>query len=99
MRIPLLSLFLLFLASHLSGKYPQNDDCPGAIDLGVLPMDCSGQIYNNVNAEPGNLAVLGGVPGCFNGNTVNRDVYFTFSTNDTLVDITILLQGTDIPQR
>lgn len=96
MRIPLLSLFLLFLASRLSGQAPQNDDCPGAIDLGILPMDCSGQIYNNVNAAPGNLSVLGGVPGCFNGNTVNRDVYFTFSTNDTLVDITILLQGTDM---
>lgn len=89
-------MFFLFLTSALAAQAPANDNCAGAIDLGVLPMDCSGEIYNNVNATPGNLGVLGSVPNCFNGGNVNRDVYFTFTTNDTLVDVSIILQGTQM---
>ncbi|MCO6475316.1 MAG: CUB domain-containing protein, partial [Phaeodactylibacter sp.] len=94
MRISLLSLFFLFLTLALAGQAPVNDNCAGAIDLGVLPADCSGQIYNNVNATASGLGA-GNIPNCFNGGNVNRDVYFTFTTNDTLRDVSIILQGTD----
>lgn len=94
MRISLLSLFFLFLALTLLGQAPPNDNCAGAIDLGVLPADCSGQVYTNVNATSSGLGV-GNIPNCFNGGNVNRDVYFSFSTNDTLIDVSIILQGTD----
>ena len=58
-------------------------------------MDCSGEIYTNVNATASSPGA-GNIPACFNGGNVNRDVYFTFTTNDTLIDVSILLQGTEM---
>lgn len=94
MRITLLFLFLLFLTLSLPGQAPVNDNCAGAINLGVLPADCSGQVYTNVNATASSIGA-GNIPSCFNGGNVNRDVYFSFTTNDTLIDVSIILQGTE----
>lgn len=82
----------MLMASTLAGQAPVNDNCAGAIDLGVLPA-CSDAVYNNVNATASSIGA-GNIPNCFNGGNVNRDVYFSFTTNDTLIDVSIILQGT-----
>lgn len=92
MRILLTTLSFVFLTASLIAQ-PVNDDCNGLVDLGVLPA-CPDDVFTNVGATASNIG-FGNIPSCFNGGSVNRDVWFSFTTNDTLIDISIILQGTD----
>lgn len=86
-----LSLCLIFYTAHLIAQ-PQNDDCDGAIDLGVLPY-CETAIYTNIDAT---TSVIGtnNIPTCFNGGSVENDVWFKFtipsdgSSKDFKIDLT-----------
>ncbi|MEQ8703745.1 MAG: CUB domain-containing protein, partial [Phaeodactylibacter sp.] len=95
MRIlSILTLLLLFQIA-LSAQ-PANDDCDGLIALGNLPA-CGDEIYDNLNATPSDIGE-GNIPGCFNGGSVDRDVWFSFTTTSDIIDVTITLQGaTDGP--
>ena len=71
-----LLLYLTFYTSILFAQ-PQNDDCDGAIDLGVLPY-CETTVYTNIDAS---TSVIGAnnIPTCFNGGSVENDVWFKFT--------------------
>ncbi|MCB0572033.1 MAG: gliding motility-associated C-terminal domain-containing protein [Phaeodactylibacter sp.] len=92
MRVFLTILSLFVMAASLLAQ-PVNDNCDGVIGLGVLPA-CPDDIFTNVGATASNIG-FGNIPACFNGGSVARDVWFAFTTNDTLIDISIILQGTD----
>ncbi len=92
MRI-LLTAFCVLSFSALLSAQPINDDCDGVAILGVLP-SCTDDIYTNVDATTSNIG-FGNIPTCFNGGGVQRDVWFAFTTNDTLIDITITVQGVE----
>ncbi len=93
-------ILLLFICAFQSFAQPVNDDCDGLIDLGVAPycpdITISGnetEIYNNIDATP---SVVGDDdPSCFNGGLVNRDVWFSFTTTDTILDYTITVMGVE----
>lgn len=80
----------ILLFGTLSFAQPTNDNCSGAIDLGVLPA-CGNDIYTNVDATSQSGF---DIPSCFNGGNVPRDVWFSFTTSD-FSDLTITILGTD----
>ncbi|MCB9277027.1 MAG: choice-of-anchor L domain-containing protein [Lewinellaceae bacterium] len=71
---------------------PQNDDCGGLIDLGVAPACPESVFFTNVGATASNIG-FGNIPDCFNGGTVQHDVWFAFTTSDTIFDYTITVTG------
>lgn len=71
---------------------PANDDCDGLIDLGVAPNCQTDVIYTNVDATASDIGV-GNNPLCFNGGTVQNDVWFAFTTSDTIFDYSFTVQG------
>ena len=86
------TLFLLLILPFFLLAQPQNDDCGGLIDLGVAPACSESVFYSNVGATASNIG-FGNIPGCFNGGTVQRDVWFAFTTSDTIFDYTITVTG------
>lgn len=90
MRLILRFIPLLFFASALTAQ-PVNDDCDGVIDLGTLPA-CTEDVYDNVGATASDIG-FGNIPACFNGGSVQRDVFFSFTTTADLTDVTITLTG------
>jgi gliding motility-associated-like protein len=84
-----LSLFILPL---LAFAQPVNDDCGGLIDLGVAPACPDTVFFNNIDATASDIG-FGNIPECFNGGTVQNDVWFAFTTSDTIFDYTITLTG------
>ncbi len=83
------AIFLLF--SSLALAQPVNDDCPGIINLGVAPA-CPQQFFSNVNATASNIG-FGNNPSCFNGGIAPRDVWFAFTSSDTIFDYSITVTG------
>ncbi len=86
----LITAILLSFAAAATAQ-PANDDCPGVIDLGVAP-SCPQQFFSNVNATATNIG-FGNNPSCFNGGLAPRDVWFSFTTNDTIFDYSITVTG------
>lgn len=84
-------LFFLALPIFLLAQ-PQNDDCSGLIDLGVAPACPESVFFTNVGATASNIG-FGNIPECFNGGTVQNDVWFSFTTSDTIFDYTITVTG------
>mgnify|MGYP000081805927 CR=1 FL=1 len=72
---------------------PSNNDCVDLIDLGTAPV-CTGDIYTNVDATSSSTAP-GDAPTCFNGGVISNDVFFGFTVDAALVDVTITISGTD----
>lgn len=70
---------------------PANDDCAGLINLGVAPA-CPTQFFSTVNATASDIG-FGNNPSCFNGGIAPRDVWFAFTTSDTIVDYSITVTG------
>lgn len=70
-------LFLYILFAHSLNGQPQNDDCEGAIDLGVLPY-CESRLFSNIAATPSNIGI-NNIPDCFNGGSIENDVWFKFT--------------------
>ncbi len=81
--------FLLFSAALYA--QPANDNCSGVIDLGVAPA-CPQQFFSNLNATASDIG-FGNNPTCFNGGLAPRDVWFSFTTNDTTLDYSITVTG------
>ena len=71
----LVCCFILSFA-HLSAQ-PLNDECSGAIDLGIVPY-CETAIYSNVDATTSEIGE-NNIPICFNGGSVENDVWFKFT--------------------
>ena len=71
----LFACFLLCLPL-LSIAQVVNDECNGAIDLGIIP-SCETTVYTNVEATRSTIGE-NNIPACFNGGNVERDVWFTF---------------------
>ncbi len=81
-------IFLITLFQNLIAQ-PANDDCDGLIDLGVAPV-CPTDIYTNVDATESDIG-NDNFPDCFNG--LQRDVWFAFTTDNTITDYTITVTG------
>jgi hypothetical protein len=94
MRLQLVTFSLLFFFSISLFAQPVNDDCDGIIDLGILPA-CPDDIFTNVDATASDIG-FGNIPACFEGGTVQNDVWFSFTTNDTLINLSITVEGTDL---
>ncbi|KAA3627161.1 MAG: hypothetical protein DWQ02_19925, partial [Bacteroidetes bacterium] len=95
MRTLFFTAFSLLLSTFIWAQ-PANDDCAGLIDLGVVPT-CPGntEIYDNVDATASDIG-FGNIPDCFNGGSVDNDVWFSFTTTDDIVDVTVSVLGTDM---
>jgi gliding motility-associated-like protein len=99
-----LFLLIFFITTvSLHAQTPVNDDCVGLIDLGVAPycpdITIPGnetEIYSNVDATASDIG-FGNNPLCFNGGTTQRDVWFAFTTSDTIFDYTITVMGVEGP--
>lgn len=87
----LLTLTLFFLSIGLLAQ-PANDDCSGLIDLGIAPACPDSIFFTNVDATASDIG-FGNIPNCFNGGNVNNDVWFAFTTSDTIFDYTISITG------
>lgn len=70
-----------------------NDDCSGLIDLGLAPV-CNTTVYDNRGATPSNIG-FGNIPSCFADSTLNADVWFSFTTSDTIFNYVINLTGSE----
>ncbi len=94
----LFTIFFLVYAFSLFAQ-PVNDDCTGLIDLGVVPYcsDSIGVFYTNLDATESNIG-NDNIPGpgsCGNNDItfVGNDVWFAFTTSDTILDYTITVTG------
>ena len=87
-------LALLFICCFFSAfsQAPVNDDCSGIIDLGIAPACPTDVFFTNVDATPSDIG-FGNIPSCWNGGTVQNDVWFSFVTSDTIFDYTITVTG------
>ncbi|MCF8237084.1 MAG: choice-of-anchor L domain-containing protein [Saprospiraceae bacterium] len=85
-----ISAFFSLSALILSAQ-PSNDDCSGAIDLGVAPY-CEDVYYSNEDATPSNIGV-DNIPPCWDAGTVQRDVWFSFIASDTILDYSVTVTG------
>jgi gliding motility-associated-like protein len=81
----------LLLLPFLVFAQPVNDDCSGLIDLGVAPACPDTVFFTNVDATASDIG-FGNVPTCFEGLAQN-DVWFAFTTSDTIFDYTITVTG------
>lgn len=90
-------IFLLFTVGLFA--QPVNDDCTGIIDLGVVPFCPDSVFYTNVDAtetDIGNDNIP--MPGSCGDNDitfVGNDVWFQFTSSDTITDYTITVTGMD----
>jgi gliding motility-associated-like protein len=71
-----------------------NDDCSGLIDLGTVPT-CPDDVFDNIDATASDIG-FNNIPSCFNGGSVQRDVWFAFTLPNDITDVSISLQGVDI---
>jgi gliding motility-associated-like protein len=91
------NLFFFFLLAMLCQPFfcfaqPSNDNCSTAVDLGKAPV-CLTTVYSNVSATTSVIGAFN-VPSCFVDQTkIERDVWFTFTADNTILDYTILIEG------
>jgi len=90
MRI--LTTLSILLFPLLVFAQPENDDCSGLIDLGVAPACPDTVFFTNVDATASDIG-FGNMPTCFEGGTAQNDVWFAFTTSDTIFDYTITVTG------
>jgi gliding motility-associated-like protein len=91
-KLLLSTIASVLMLNALQAQVPVNNDCTNAINITVTDT-CSGSlpVYTNVNATQSNIGV-DNIPTCFNGNP-SRDVWFTFTCPDTVVDLRLTLTG------
>ena len=90
MKQSLFPILFLFCGSLIWAQ-PTNDECLTAINLGAAP-NCTNTFYTNVDATASDIG-NNNIPTCFNGGTVQRDVWFQFTTDATITDYDILVTG------
>ena len=91
-----ITLLFLVLLPIVVFAQPENDDCAGLIDLGVAPTCPDTVVFSNVDATSSDIG-FGNIPSCFNGGVVGNDVWFAFTTSDTIFDYTITVTGISDP--
>jgi gliding motility-associated-like protein len=87
------TLLALSLLPFMALAQPENDDCSGVVDLGEAPA-CPSTVFTNVDASPSDIG-FGNIPLCFEGGAVGNDVWFAFTSSDTILDYTITVTGVD----
>lgn len=87
-----LLILLFFSLAYAAIAQPINDDCSGLIDLGVAPACPENVFFTNIGATASDIG-FGNNPSCFNGGTTQDDVWFAFTTSDTIFDYTITVTG------
>ncbi|MEM8525993.1 MAG: gliding motility-associated C-terminal domain-containing protein [Bacteroidota bacterium] len=88
-QIQITLLFLSLCTILATAQAPSNDECSSAIDLGTAPI-CQPEVaYTNIDATTSYLTN----PTCFQGVQSNRDVWFSFTTNEAIELYTITIQG------
>ena len=102
-RLTLSFLVPFLFISQVFAQAPANDDCDGLIDLGVAPycpdVTMPGgetDIYSNTDATASDIG-SGNVPSCFVDGATDRDVWFSFTASDTILDYTITVMGVEGP--
>jgi gliding motility-associated-like protein len=85
------------LSSSLSAQAPVNDDCPGIIDLGDIPICPVPGTFTNVDAT-GSVVFTDinmNQPSCWNGSQPETDVWFSFNVPvaSPILDITVEVNG------
>lgn len=81
-----LFLFCNLLAAQTDAP---NDNCDGLINLGLAPA-CNNTVYDTRGATPSNIG-FGNIPSCFADSTVTSDVWFSFTTSDTIFNYVVNL--------
>ncbi len=97
-QIPSMKKFLIFpilLFSIALFAQPTNDDCNGILDLGVAPFCSDNFIYFNVDATQSDIG-NDNFPDCWTGDP-ERDVWFSFTATDTILEYTISVIGCPHP--
>ena len=93
MKKAILICFAVLSTLFAFAQVPTNDDCVSATQL-TLPLCPNPTVYTNVNAT---ASVIGSdnIPDCFNGGTVQNDVWFTFDCplDGSIVDVSVVLQS------
>ncbi len=91
-----LTLFFQCAFAIAAFAQPANDDCSSAINLGDAPYCSDPAQYSNVDATA-SIISPNNIPDCFNGGSVQRDVWFKFTApaNGSIVDFTIAIQGNE----
>lgn len=88
----IITLFCWMALPIFAFAQPINDDCDGLIDLGVAPFCPDTVFFTNVDATATDIG-FGNIPACFNGGVVQNDVWFAFTSSDTIFDYTITVTG------
>ena len=91
----LFATVLLVCISLALVAQPGNDECNTAINLGTAPF-CEDTYFTNVDATA-SLVVPNNQPPCWDNNTVQRDVWFSFVASDTILDYDISILGESDP--
>ena len=94
-------LLCLLWAFPLLAQAPGNDDCPGIIDLGEIPICPVIGIFDNVDAT-GSVVFSDlslNQPTCWNGSQPQADVWFSFDVpiGSPILDVAIEVIGVDGP--
>ena len=74
---------------------PTYDECETAFDLGKAPY-CEDVFFTNVGSTASDIGP-NNVPPCWDGNSVQRDVWFAFTASDTILDYSITISGESDP--
>ncbi|MCB0547480.1 MAG: gliding motility-associated C-terminal domain-containing protein [Phaeodactylibacter sp.] len=85
-------LLLLACLPAVALAQPVNDDCSGLIHLGIAPSCPDSAFFSNVGATASDIGA-DNIPGCFNGGNVERDVWFSFTSSNTIFNYSIRVQG------
>ena len=93
-QLQLIVIFLICMVGSAAAQAPVNDDCSGVIDLGVAPICETDVFYTNIDATASDIG-FGNETLCFNGGTTQNDVWFAFTTADTIMDYAFTVQGTE----
>ncbi len=85
-------LLAMFCQPFFCFAQPSNDNCSTALNLGKAP-SCLNTVYSSVGATTSTIGAFN-VPSCFANQTkIERDVWFTFTADNTILDYTILVEG------
>ncbi|MCC6726703.1 MAG: choice-of-anchor L domain-containing protein, partial [Saprospiraceae bacterium] len=90
------SIAAILLTSVSLFAQPANDDCSGIINLGPAPVCPTDILYNNVGATASNIGA-DNIPPCWVGGNTNRDVWFSFTAVDTILDYRITVTACPDP--
>jgi gliding motility-associated-like protein len=94
MKFRLQALFAFMLFAVAAFAQPAYNDCQTPYDVGYVPFCDSATIFTNIDATASNVAP-DAIPTCFNGGSVDRDVWISFnaSLDPDFIDYNITVSG------